>query len=143
MRYAKRAPAHVGRWGWHTGPNRVERRIVRCLEEDLMPPVPEVYIEDAVAVSAIEFAEGCEPQRSAKPLAGTTIQWTASAPDKVRHAVIAGVSGHVDANEVSVFLGAVGTERWWLGEACLRVSLPDGEVLLLPGADAAFLHVGG
>lgn len=28
-RYAKRAPVHAGRWHWHTGPNRVARRIVR------------------------------------------------------------------------------------------------------------------
>lgn len=110
-----------------------------------MPTVTEVYTEDAAAVSAIEFPEGCEPELPAGVLAGTTVQWSPTAPDEDRRAVVAGlvlaVSGDVDANEVAAFLDAVGTERWWLGEVFLLVSRPDGKVLLLPGSDGALLHV--
>lgn len=109
-----------------------------------MSAVAEVYSEDAAAVSAIEFPAGCSLEPSAGT-AGTTVQWTASAPDEDRRAVvaalIAAVGGDADPDAVAGFLDAVGAERWWLGEVCLRVRRPDGEVLLLPGSDGAFLHL--
>ena len=69
----------------------------------------------------------------------------ASARDEDRRVVvadlIAAVSGEAHATAVAGFLDAVGTERWWSGVVCLRVGHPDGEVLLLPGSDGAFLHL--
>ncbi|CAL9464346.1 hypothetical protein SUDANB95_02688 [Actinosynnema sp. ALI-1.44] len=110
-----------------------------------MPTVAEVYGEDAAAVSAIEFPTACGVELPAGELAGTTVQWIASAPDEDRRVVVTGLiaalGGDVGADAVAGFLDAVGSEEWWLGEVCLRVGHPDGVVVLFPGSDGAFLHL--